>query len=179
MQLLGYLVCACAEYGHGSLCLELRIGVGKAVDSLDEVGCALAFVGHLLRNEQHYAALFGQSHLQACCGTVFRAEDVRVDGVRNRHNLLAREQSALLCLRFEPAAARYEVDIAVVVERLLALPYLAREVVGRASAGQQLAVVAHGAEGSAAACVVADAGGRPEVVHGPHDGLSALHNLAD
>ena len=91
VQLLGYLVCACAEYGHGSLCLELRIGVGKAVDSLDEVGCALALVGHLLRNEQHYAALFGQSHLQACCGTVFRAEDVRVDGVRNRHNLLARE----------------------------------------------------------------------------------------
>ena len=53
------------------------------------------------------------------------------------------------------------VDDAAFVKASLALPHFVRKVVDRTVKGQQLAVVASGAESRASAGVVADACGRP------------------
>ena len=107
------------------------------------------------------------------------SEESGVDGVGNAGDLLSAQQCAALGLSLKPAAACYVVDAFVVDHLLLLLPNGCGEVSSAASSGQILALLALCGEIAASEGEVADGCGRPDVVHGPHYGLSRAQNLSD
>ena len=67
----------------------------EAVNGVDEVFHALAFVSNLLRDEEYDAALGGQSDVQSSRLAVAGAEHAGVDGVGHGRHALPYEEGAL------------------------------------------------------------------------------------
>ena len=124
LQLLANLLRAATEHSHSRVLLKLGVFGGKAVECFDKVGNALSLVCNLLRHKEDDASLGWQTCLQPCLTLVGGAEDVGVDGVGYGCDTLSGEQRALLGLVLKPVATRNEVDVAAMVEALLALPHL-------------------------------------------------------
>ena len=102
-----------------------------------------------------------------------------VDGVWHTRYLLPFQQGTLLGFGLEPTAAGHEIDVLVFEHTAFLLPDGGREVVAGATAGQQPTMMALRGEMTTAERDMADGGGGPDIVHGPHHRLATAQNLTD
>ena len=161
MQQRGNALAVTANGGHTSIVSKMRVGIGQAVYGLNKIVGALAVVVYTVCYKQDDAAVGGQLVFQSSLGLIGGHKEARVDRVRNGRDALPLHQRALSGLPFEPSAAGNKMNVGIVIQRLFAVPHLAREVFFSTTARQQAAVVAPCAERGALASIMAYTRGRP------------------
>ena len=141
-QQSGHFFGMTAEDGDGRVLLPLGLSVGPQLHGVDEIVHALALVGHALRHEEDDFLALRQPHTVAGFGLVAAAEDMGVDRIGNRSDVLARQQRTLLGLRFQPTAAGDKEDVAALEHVAFLSPYACRQVAVSSSAWKQVAMLA-------------------------------------
>ena len=113
-----------AQDGDGGILLHLRIARYQPVDGFDEITHALALVGYALGYEEDDMLVGWQTGTQTRLCLILRTEHVGIYRIRDVGDALTYEETAALCLFFEPTATGDEGDGAAMVEFLLAAEYL-------------------------------------------------------
>ena len=101
-----------------------------------------------------------------------RLKQVGIDRVGDAGNRVSGEQGAFLGQSFQPVAARYEIDVPSLIQLLLLAEGPVGEVFSAAVAVDERTVATLLLIAGALAGMVADAGARPHVVHGPYYGFA-------
>ena len=93
-----------AQDGDGGILPYLRIARYQPVDGFDEIAHALALVGYALRYEEDDMLVGWQTGTQTRLCLILRTEHVGIYRIRDVGDALAYEETAALCLPFEPTA---------------------------------------------------------------------------
>lgn len=108
-----------------------------------------------------------------------RLKQVGIDRVGDAGNRVSGEQGAFLGQSFQPVAACYEIDVPSLIQLLLLAESPVGEVFSAAVAVDERTVATLLLIAGALAGMVADAGTRPHVVHGPYHGFARCKDFLD
>ena len=168
-----------AKDGDTGVVAHLGIFVCQLLAGFHKIIHTLVGIGGSLGYEEDDALVGWQDGTGAGFLTIGWTIYSGVDGIGDAYHFLPGEKQTRLRLACQPLAASHKEDVVLPVEILLAVPHLGCQIAPKVSRRQILALRATAVELVAPHGEMAQRGGWPHVVHGPHHGLSALEYLAD
>ena len=162
-----------------SILFCLRVVGDHLVDGVDEEGDAFPLVSDTLGDEEDESFVKGEVTMRASFRLVGLPVETGVNGVGDGGDGFPREEWTSLRLFLEPFATGDEGYRVVSIGLLFPFPDTGGEVMRVAVVWQEWALSASREEVITSPGVMADACGRPKVVHRPDDGFSALDDFPE